>query len=124
MSWKYPINNFCFPGNLIGKGGSNSVYKGILPEGKPVAVKVLESSRESWKEFIHDVDIMTTLKHKSITPLLGICVEGNNLISVYDLLSRGNLEENLYGKMTGSLILFIFFVLYVCVCLILDCRRR
>ncbi|KAL0376237.1 UNVERIFIED_CONTAM: Cysteine-rich receptor-like protein kinase [Sesamum calycinum] len=39
-------------GNLIGKGGCNSVYKGILPEGKPVAVKILESSKEAWKDFV------------------------------------------------------------------------
>ncbi|KAI3446261.1 hypothetical protein Pfo_002926 [Paulownia fortunei] len=85
-------------GNLIGKGGCNSVYMGILPEGKPVAVKVLESSKEAWKDFILEVDIMTTLKHKRIAPLLGICIEDNDLISVYDLMSKGNLEENLHGN--------------------------
>ncbi|KAL0383933.1 UNVERIFIED_CONTAM: Cysteine-rich receptor-like protein kinase [Sesamum radiatum] len=59
-------------GNLIGKGGCNSVYKGILPEGKTIAVKLLQSSKEAWKDFIQEVDIMTTLKHKRIAPLLGI----------------------------------------------------
>ncbi|KAI3447937.1 hypothetical protein Pfo_004602 [Paulownia fortunei] len=83
-------------GNLIGKGGCNLVYKGILPEGKPVAVKILESSKDSRKEFSQEVDIMTTLKHKRITPLLGICIKDNELISVYDFLSKGNLEENLH----------------------------
>lgn len=85
--------------NLIGKGGSNSVYKGVLPEGKPVAIKVLQSSEKAWKDFILEFDIMTTVKHERITPLLGICVESSsNLISVYDLLSKGNLEENLHGS--------------------------
>ncbi|XP_075477897.1 protein kinase STUNTED-like [Primulina tabacum] len=84
--------------NLIGKGGSNTVYKGVLPEGKPVAIKVLQSSEEAWKDFILEFDIMTTVKHERITPLLGICVESSsNLVSVYDLLSKGNLEENLHG---------------------------
>lgn len=80
---------------IIGKGGSNSVYKGILPEGKTVAVKLLKSSREAWKDFCQEVDIMTFLDHKNITPLLGVCVEENNLISVYDYMARGNLEDNL-----------------------------
>ncbi|XP_073144725.1 protein kinase STUNTED-like isoform X2 [Henckelia pumila] len=84
-------------GNLIGKGGCNSVYKGILSEGKPVAVKILRSSKEAWKDFILEVEIITTAKHKRITPLLGICIEDNNLISVYDFLSKGNLEERLHG---------------------------
>lgn len=82
---------------LIGKGGSNSVYKGILPEEKAVAVKLLKSSREAWKDFSQEVDIITSLNHDNITPLLGLCVEENNLISVYDYMARGNLEENLHG---------------------------
>ncbi|XP_073313676.1 protein kinase STUNTED-like [Primulina huaijiensis] len=86
-------------GNLIGKGGSNRVYKGVLPEGKPVAIKVLQSSEEAWKDFIQEFAIMTTVKHERITPLLGICVESSsNLVSVYDLLSKGNLEDNLHGS--------------------------
>ncbi|GER50245.1 kinase family protein [Striga asiatica] len=84
--------------NLIGKGGCNSVYKGILPEGKPVAVKISESSsKEAWKNFILEIDIMTTLKHNKIAPLIGICVQDNDLISVYDFMPKGCLEENLHG---------------------------
>lgn len=83
---------------LIGKGGCNCVYKGILPDGKPVAVKVSKSSKESRKDFTQEVDVMTSLSHKNITPLIGLCVEDNALISIYDLLPKGNLEENLYGN--------------------------
>ncbi|WJX80448.1 hypothetical protein P8452_63445 [Trifolium repens] len=42
--------------NLIGKGGSNRVYKGVLPAGKPIAVKVLKSSKEAWKDFAFEVE--------------------------------------------------------------------
>lgn len=42
---------------------------------------------------------MTTLKHKRIAPLLGICIEDNDLMSVYDFMPKGNLEENLRGKL-------------------------
>ncbi|CAK9144924.1 unnamed protein product [Ilex paraguariensis] len=85
------------PENLIGIGGCNRVYKGVLPDDRPVAVKILKSSNEAWKDFTQEVNIMTSLKHKNITPLLGICIEDNDLISVYDFLSKGNLEENLHG---------------------------
>lgn len=83
--------------NLIGKGGCHRVYKGILPDKKTVAVKIRKSSREAWKDYILEIDIMTSLDHKNITPLLGICVEDDNLISVYDLVPRGNLEDNIHG---------------------------
>nr|GLL28404.1 receptor-like cytosolic serine/threonine-protein kinase RBK2 isoform X2 [Ipomoea trifida] len=82
--------------NIIGKGGCNRVYKGVLPDGKRVAVKILKSSKKAWKDFMQEVDIMTSVKHKNIAPLLGICIEdSSDLVSVYNFLSKGNLEENL-----------------------------
>nr|KYP68318.1 putative serine/threonine-protein kinase At1g01540 family [Cajanus cajan] len=84
--------------NLVGKGGSNRVYKGVLPGEKPIAVKVLQSSKEAWRDFALEMEIISSLKHKSIAPLLGICMENNTLISVYDYFPRGSLEENMHGK--------------------------
>lgn len=83
---------------LIGKGGGNSVYKALLPDGKSVAVKVLNSSEEARNNFRQEMDIMTRVKHKNIAHLLGICIEDSDLISVYDFLSKGNLEENIHGR--------------------------
>ncbi|XP_061342130.1 protein kinase STUNTED isoform X1 [Gastrolobium bilobum] len=83
---------------LIGKGGSNRVYKGVLHDGKPIAVKVMQSTKQAWKDFSLEVEIISSLKHKSIAPLLGICIEDNALISVYDYFPKGSLEENLHGK--------------------------
>ncbi|CAH9144171.1 unnamed protein product [Cuscuta epithymum] len=84
--------------NLISKGGCNKVYKGLLPDGKRVAIKILKSSKETWRDFTREIDIMASVNHEHIAPLLGICIEDNDLISVYNLLSKGNLEENLHGK--------------------------
>ncbi|KAJ6737282.1 hypothetical protein OIU85_019355 [Salix viminalis] len=63
-------SNF-IPENLVGKGGSSHVYKGCLPDGKELA---------------------------NIISLFGFCFEHNKLLLVYDLLSRGSLEENLHGN--------------------------
>ena len=85
------------------------MYKGILPDGKPIAVKVLQSSKEAWKDFALEVEIISSLKHQNITPLLGICIEDSALISVYDYFPKGSLEENLHGKVSvGVLICFHF----------------
>nr|XP_043624065.1 proline-rich receptor-like protein kinase PERK3 [Erigeron canadensis] len=91
--------------NLIGKGGCHRVYKGSFPDGKTAAVKIRRSSREAWKDYIQEIEIMTSIDHKNITPLLGVCVEDDNLISVYDLVPRGSLEDNLHGVMKDKSVL-------------------
>jgi serine/threonine protein kinase len=74
------------------------VYKGILPDGKPVAVKVQKSSQKAMKDFALEVEIISSLNHKHITPLVDVCIKDADLIYVYDFLSKGSLEENLHGK--------------------------
>ena len=89
---------FVYAENIIGKGGCSRVYKGIFLDGKKVAVKVLKSSKQTWKDFSLEVNIMSSLRHKNITPLLGVCVDNSELISVYEFMSKGSLEDNLHGK--------------------------
>ncbi|XP_051124461.1 protein kinase STUNTED-like [Andrographis paniculata] len=86
------------PGNMIGKGGSSKVYRGCLPDGKEIAVKILKPSEDALKEFLCEIDIVTNLNHKNIIYLFGFCFEDNNLLLVYDFVSRGSLEENLHGN--------------------------
>ncbi|RVW14417.1 putative proline-rich receptor-like protein kinase PERK11 [Vitis vinifera] len=61
-------------------------------------VKILKQSGDVLKEFVLEIEIITTLHHKNIISLFGFCFEDNNLLLVYDFLSRGSLEENLHGK--------------------------
>ncbi|XP_043713600.1 receptor-like serine/threonine-protein kinase ALE2 isoform X2 [Telopea speciosissima] len=91
-------------GNLIGMGGCSSVYKGCLWDGKHVAVKVMKSSKEVWKDFALEIDISSSLNHKHITTLIGLCIKDNFLIAVYDFLSKGNLEENLHDNKDKSVL--------------------
>ncbi|CAN0928433.1 Protein kinase STUNTED [Linum grandiflorum] len=87
------------PENLIGRGGSSQVYKGRLRDGQELAVKILKPSEDVIKEFVLEIEIITALHHKNIISLLGFCFEDNkHLLLVYDLLSRGSLEENLHGN--------------------------
>ncbi|XP_061372185.1 protein kinase STUNTED-like isoform X2 [Gastrolobium bilobum] len=96
-------SNF-LPENLIGKGGSSRVYRGCLPDGKELAVKILKPSDDVLKEFVLEIEIITTLHHKNIISLVGFCFEDGNLLLVYDLLSRGSLEENLHGNKKNPLV--------------------
>lgn len=84
--------------NLIGKGGSSRVYKGYLPDGKELAVKILKPCEDVLKEFVMEIEMITSLHHKNIISLFGYCFEDGNLILVYDFLSRGSVEDILYGN--------------------------
>ncbi|XXG60715.1 hypothetical protein AAC387_Pa04g2554 [Persea americana] len=84
--------------NLIGKGGNSRVYKGHLPDGKELAVKILKSSEDAVKEFCLEIDIISSLHHSNIISLLGFCFEENKLILVHDFVLKGSLEENLHGR--------------------------
>ncbi|GFP92432.1 receptor-like cytosolic serine/threonine-protein kinase rbk1 [Phtheirospermum japonicum] len=89
-------NNFK-PENLIGKGGSSQVYRGCLRGGKELAVKILKPSEDVLKHFVSEIEIITSLHHKNIINLVGFCFEEDKLLLVYNLLSRGSLEDNLHG---------------------------
>ncbi|GMH02959.1 hypothetical protein Nepgr_004798 [Nepenthes gracilis] len=91
--------------NLIGKGGCSRVYKGLFPDGKPVAVKVTKSSKEIWKDFSLEINIITSLRHKNMIPLIGVCIENDLLISVYEFMSKGSLEQNLHGNSKAKAVL-------------------
>ncbi|XP_027107073.2 protein kinase STUNTED isoform X2 [Coffea arabica] len=90
------------PDNMIGKGGSSRVYRGVLPDGKELAVKILKPSADVLKQFVSEIEIITSLNHPNIISLFGFCFEDNNLLLVYDLLSRGSLEDNLHGTQKKS----------------------
>ncbi|XP_022769206.1 receptor-like cytosolic serine/threonine-protein kinase RBK1 [Durio zibethinus] len=100
---KQATSGFC-PENLIGEGGCSKVYKGCLPGGKQVAVKILKSYKEAWSDFSLETDIVSSMKHKHITHLKGVCVEDDHLISVYDFFSRGSLKEILHGQSRKSVL--------------------
>lgn len=94
----YDSTNHFSSENLIGKGAHSRVYRGSLASAQPVAIKLSKASAVASNDFLREVDIITKLRHHRIVPLIGVCVEGPNLISVYSYLHRGSLEDNLHGK--------------------------
>lgn len=74
------------------------MYRGHLPNGREVAVKILKQTKGVLNDFVAEIEIITALNHKNVISLLGYCFENSSLLLVYNYLSRGSLEENLHGK--------------------------
>ncbi|KAI9084458.1 hypothetical protein K1719_033446 [Acacia pycnantha] len=84
--------------NVIGKGGSGTVFRGTLEDGKLIAVKRLDGlSLQTEREFQNELQILGGLRSPFVVTLLGYCVEKNKRILVYDYMPNRSLQESLFG---------------------------
>lgn len=74
------------------------MFRGIMRDGRVVAVKRLNAAPQAEEELLIDIEINTTLSHPHIVSLLGYCVEPTHMLLVYDYLPHGNLEDHLHGQ--------------------------
>ncbi|KAG0570616.1 hypothetical protein KC19_6G175200 [Ceratodon purpureus] len=81
---------------LLGQGGSGSVYRGILRDsGAMVAVKVIQAERSremAEKEFQAEVSIINQIRHRNLVQLQGWCNDKGMLCLVYEYLPNGSLD--------------------------------
>nr|GMC72621.1 probable LRR receptor-like serine/threonine-protein kinase At1g53430 [Ipomoea batatas] len=98
---KAATNNFDLA-NKIGEGGFGPVYKGVLSDGVVIAVKQLSSkSNQGNREFINEIGMITALQHPNLVKLHGCCIEGNQLLLIYEYMENNCLSRALFGKMIG-----------------------
>ncbi|KAL5771225.1 hypothetical protein ACOSP7_015379 [Xanthoceras sorbifolium] len=85
--------------NLLGQGGFGYVHKGVLPNGKEVAVKQLKAgSGQGEREFQAEVEIISRVHHKHLVSLVGYCITGSQRMLVYEFVTNNTLEFHLHGK--------------------------
>eukprot|EP00250_Pteridium_aquilinum_P018398 c24068_g1_i2 orf=415-1710(+) len=86
--------------NMLGKGSSGCVYRGVLPStGLSVAVKVLNVRlKDARLSFVTELEIMCHVQDRYILPLLGYCVEEGHLLLVYTYMPQGSLEAWLHNN--------------------------
>ncbi|MBA0807428.1 hypothetical protein Gohar_023233 [Gossypium harknessii] len=91
--------------NKLGEGGFGEVYKGILKNGRTVAVKKLAISKsEKVKaEFDTEVKLISNVHHRNLVRLVGCCSKGPELLLVYEFMPNGSLDKHLFGEGHGSL---------------------
>ncbi|TVU26814.1 hypothetical protein EJB05_29379, partial [Eragrostis curvula] len=102
----------------IGHGGCGEVYKGVLPNGKLVAVKRLfKNHTVDEKMFDQEVKSMMMVKHKNIVRLLGYCsdtqgkvvpmnlkvimAEERERLLCFEYISNGSLGSHLTDELRG-----------------------
>ncbi|SPT20624.1 unnamed protein product [Triticum aestivum] len=81
----------------LGHGRFGSVYKGELPNGVPVAIKMLENSNGEGQEFINEVATIGRIHHTNIVRLLGFCSEGTRRALIYEFMPKDSLEKYIFS---------------------------
>ncbi|KAL2939420.1 Proline-rich receptor-like protein kinase PERK4 [Bienertia sinuspersici] len=84
---------------LLGQGGFGYVHKGVLPNGKEIAVKSLKSgSGQGEREFQAEVEIISRVHHRHLVSLVGYCIADGQRMLVYEFVPNNTLEFHLHGK--------------------------
>lgn len=92
--------------NVIGEGGFSVVYRGILQNGSPIAVKRLkcQTKIKGDADFSHELRVISGIKHRNLLPLRGYCVEFDKdgqvseQLLVSDLMQNGSLADCLLNS--------------------------
>lgn len=103
MNFKYETlekaTEYFDPSRKLGQGGAGSVFKGILPDGRAVAVKRLFFNTRQWAdEFFNEVNLISGIDHKNVVKLLGCSIEGAESLLVYEFVPNRSLDQILFGN--------------------------
>ncbi|XP_052210314.1 LRR receptor-like serine/threonine-protein kinase ERECTA [Diospyros lotus] len=84
---------------IIGYGASSTVYKCVLKNCKPVAIKKLYSQHpRCLKEFETELKTVGTIKHRNLVSLQGYSLSSTGNLLFYDYMENGSLWDLLHGS--------------------------
>nr|CAB3474644.1 unnamed protein product [Digitaria exilis] len=84
----------------LGRGGFGAVYKTVLRDGQPVAIKKLTVSSlvKSKDDFERQVKLLSKVRHHNIVALRGFYWTSSLQLLIYDYLPGGNLHKHLHER--------------------------
>ncbi|XP_074296051.1 putative LRR receptor-like serine/threonine-protein kinase At1g56130 isoform X4 [Silene latifolia] len=84
--------------NKLGEGGFGPVFKGVLSDGRIVAVKQLSvASHQGKHQFMAEIAAISAVQHRNLVKLYGCCLEGEKRLLVYEYLENKSLDQALFG---------------------------
>ncbi|XP_057821163.2 rust resistance kinase Lr10-like [Cryptomeria japonica] len=81
----------------VGEGGFGVVYKGKLPTGGLVAVKMLDQSRRCENQFMNEVPTIGRIHHVHLVRLMEYFYEEHRNALVYEYMANGSLDEFIFA---------------------------
>lgn len=89
--------------NKLGQGGFGTVYKGVLPDGREIAVKRLFfNNKHRAGDFYNEVNIISSVEHKNLVRLLGCSCSGPESLLVYEFLPNKSLDRFIFDANKGK----------------------
>ncbi|XP_042476891.1 rust resistance kinase Lr10-like isoform X2 [Macadamia integrifolia] len=85
---------------ILGSGGFGVVYRGELPNGVPLAVKVLKGNlgKRAEEQFMAEINTIGRTYHVNLVRLYGFCFEPTMRALVYEYMENGSLDRFLFRE--------------------------